>query len=96
MSNISVTQELLDATERRTAHLLAGLDVPDDGTIYKANFDGTTTVSRRPPELPSGRELLAYLLRVGRGMNERSVAVAREAAIAELLLAQHAKEEGNN
>jgi hypothetical protein len=93
---ITVTEEIIDGLERRTLYLLAGLDVPDDGTLYKASFDGTTTVSRRPPELPSGRELLAYLLREGRGMNERSVAVAREAAIAEIALGQPAKGEGNN
>jgi len=87
MGNISVTEELLDSLERRTAHLLAGLDVPDDGTIYKASFDGTTTVSRRPPELPSGQELLAYLLREGRTVKERPVQVAKEAAMCELLLA---------
>jgi hypothetical protein len=96
MKNISVTAELLDGVERRTAYELAGLEVPDDGTIYKASFDGTTTVSRKPPELPTGRALLAYLLGEGRRMNERSVVVAKEAAICELLLAQHTKEEGNN
>jgi hypothetical protein len=96
MSNISVTEELLDSLERRTAHLLAGLSVPDDGTIYKANFDGSTTVSRKPPELPSGRELLAYLLREGRSVRERPVVIAKEAAICELLLGQPAKGEGNN
>jgi hypothetical protein len=93
---ITVNEVILDGVERRSAHLLAGLEVPDDGTIYKASFDGTTTVSRKPPELPTGRALLAYLLGEGRRMNERSVVVAKEAAICELLLAQHTKEEGNN
>jgi hypothetical protein len=93
---ITVTEEMLDGVERRSAYLLAGLEVPDDGTVYKANFDGTTTVSRKPPELPSGRELLAHVLAGGRRMNERSVAVAKEAAICELLLAQHTKQEGHN
>jgi hypothetical protein len=77
--------EVLDGVERRTAYLLAGLEVPDDGTLYEASFDGTTTVSRKPPELPSGRELLAYLLREGRPVNGRWVQIAREAAIAEAL-----------
>jgi hypothetical protein len=93
---IAVTEEILGGVERRTAYLLAGLEVPDDGTIYEAKFDGTTTVSRKPPELPSGRALLAYLLREGRTVNERSVVVAKEAAICELLLRQPTKEEGNN
>lgn len=92
---ITVNEEILDGVERRTANLLAGLEVPDDGTIYKANFDGTTTVSRKPPELPSGRELLAHVLGEGRRINERSVTVAKEAAICELLLARHTKGEGN-
>jgi hypothetical protein len=82
---ITVTEEILDGVERRTAYLLAGLEVPDDGTLYKANFDGTTTVSRKPPELPSGRALLAYLLREGRPVNGRWVQIAKEATIAELL-----------
>jgi hypothetical protein len=92
---ITVTEEILDGVERRTAYLLAGLEVPDEGTIYKANFDGTTTVSRKPPELPSGRALLAHLLGEGRGMSARPVAIAKEAAICEVLLAQHANGEGN-
>jgi hypothetical protein len=83
--NLAITAGILDGVERRTAYLLAGLEVPDDGTIYKANFDGTTTVSRKPPELPSGRALLAYLLREGRTVRERPVVVAKEAAIAEAL-----------
>jgi hypothetical protein len=76
--------------------LLAGLEVPEYGALYSANFDGTTNLEREAPELPSGRALLAYLLREGRRMNERSVAVAKEAAICELLLGQPAKGEGNN
>jgi hypothetical protein len=93
---ITVTEEILDGVERRTAYLLAGLEVPDDGTLYEANFDGTTTVSRKPPELPSGRALLAYLLREGRTVRERPVVVAKEAAICELLLGQPTKGGGNN
>jgi hypothetical protein len=77
--------EVLDGVERRTAYLLAGLEVPDDGTLYEASFDGTTTVSRKPPELPSGRALLAQLLQEGRPVNGRWVQIAKEAAIAELL-----------
>jgi len=83
--NLAITAEILDGVERRTAYQLAGLEVPDDGTLYKANFDGTTTVSRKPPELPSGRALLAQLLQEGRPMNGRWVQIAKEAAIAELL-----------
>ena len=82
---ITVTGEILDGVERRTAYLLAGLEVPDDGTLYEASFDGTTTVSRKPPELPSGRALLAQLLQEGRPVNGRWVQIAKEAAIAELL-----------
>jgi hypothetical protein len=37
---ITVTEEILDGVEQRTAYLLAGLEVPDDGTICKANSDG--------------------------------------------------------
>jgi hypothetical protein len=82
---ITVTEEILDGVERRTAYLLADLEVPDDGTLYEASFDGTTTVSRKPPELPSGRTLLAQLLQEGRPVNGRWVQIAKEAAIAELL-----------
>jgi hypothetical protein len=82
---ITVTEEILDGVERRAAYLLAGLKVPDDGTIYKANFDGTTTVSRKPPVLPSGRALLAQLLQEGRPVDGRWVQIAKEAAIAEAL-----------
>jgi hypothetical protein len=97
MSNISVTAELLDGVERRTAYLLAGLEVPDDGTIYKFNAQaGTSEVSRKPPELPSGQELLAHLLREGRPVNGPWAQVAKEAAICELLLAHHTEREGNN
>jgi hypothetical protein len=93
---MQTTAEIIDGVEQRTAYLLAGLEVPDDGTLYEASFDGTTTVSRKPPELPSGRALLTYLLREGHTVNERSVAVAKEAAICELLLAQPVKGEGDN
>jgi hypothetical protein len=92
---ITVTEVILDSVERRTAYLLAGLEVPDDGTLYEANFDGTTTVSRKPPELPSGRALLARLLQEGRPVNGRWVQIAKEAAICELLLGQPTKGEGN-
>ena len=93
---MQATTEIIDGVEQRTAYLLAGLEVPEYGAIYSASFDGTTTLKRKGPELPSGRELLAHVLREGRRMNERSVAVAKEAAICELLLGQHTKEEGNN
>jgi hypothetical protein len=92
---ITVTEEILGGVEQRTAYLLAGLEVPEYGALYAANFEGTTTLEREPLELPSGRELLAHLLGEGRRMNERSVAVAKEAAICELLLGQPTKEEGN-
>ena len=92
---MQTTADIIDGVERRTAYLLAGLEEPDDGTLYEASFDGTTTVSRKPPELPSGRTLLAYLLREGRAVKERPVVVAKEAAICELLLGQPAKGEGN-
>jgi hypothetical protein len=92
---ITVTEVILDGVERRTAYLLAGLEVPD-GTLYEFNSQtGTSEVLRETPELPSGRALLAYLLREGRTVKERPVAVAKEAAICELLLAQLTKEEGN-
>ena len=93
---MQTTVEIIDGVEQRTAYLLAGLEVPEYGALYSANFDGTTTLEREAPELPSGRELLAYLLGEGRRMNERPVAVAKEAAICELLLGQHTKEEGHN
>ena len=96
MGNISVTEELLDSLERRTAHLLAGLGVPADGTIYKFNAQtGKSELSRKPPELPTGRALLAHLLEEGRSVRERPVVIAKEAALCELLLGQPAKEEGN-
>ena len=82
---ITVTEDILDSVERRTAYLLAGLETADNGTLYKASFDGTTTVSRKPPDLPSGRALLAQLLQEGRPVNGRWVQIAKEAAIAELL-----------
>ena len=83
--------ETLDAVEQRTAYLLAGLEVPEYGAIYKASFDGTTTLIRESPELPSGRELLAQLLQEGHSVKERSVVVAKEAAVCELLLEQPTK-----
>jgi hypothetical protein len=82
---MQTTAEIIDGVERRTAYLLAGLEVPDDGTLYKASFDGTTTVSRKPPELPSGQALLTYLLREGRPVNGGWVQIAKEATIAEAL-----------
>jgi hypothetical protein len=93
---MQTTTEIIDGVEQRTAYLLAGLEVPEYGALYSASFDGTTTLEREAPELPSGRALLAHLLGEGRRMNERSVAVAKEAAICELLLGQPAKGEGNN
>ena len=86
--------ETLDAVEQRTAYLLAGLEVPEYGAIYKASFDGTSTLMREAPELPSGRALLAQLLREGHSVKERPVAVAKEAAICELLLEQPTKRKG--
>jgi hypothetical protein len=88
---ITVTQEILDGVEQRTAYLLAGLEVPEYGALYKASFDGTTTLSREAPELPSGRALLAQLLQEGRSVTERPVQVAKEAAICELLFAKPTK-----
>lgn len=82
---ITVTEVILDSVERRAVYQLAGLEMPDDGTLYEASFDGTTTVSRKPPELPSGRALLAHLLQEGRPVNGRWVQVAKEAVIAEAL-----------
>ena len=82
---MQATTEIIDGVEQRTAYLLAGLEVPEYGALYSANFDGTTNLEREAPELPSGRALLAHLLGEGRRMNERSVAVAKEAAIAEAL-----------
>ena len=91
---ITVTEEILDGVEQRTAHLLAGLQAPGYGAIYKASFDGTSTLLREAPELPSGRALLAQLLREGHSVKERPVAVAKEAAICELLLEQPTKRKG--
>jgi hypothetical protein len=93
---ITVTEVILDAVERRTAYQLAGLEVPDE-RLYEFNSQtGKSEVLREPPELPTGRALLAYLLREGRAVRERPVVVAKEAAICELLLGQPAKGEGNN
>lgn len=93
---ITVTEEILDGVELRTAYLLAGLEVPEYGVIRQTNFEGTTTIKREAPELPSGRALLAQLLgEGGRRMNERSVIIAKEAALLEMVLAQP-KGEGNN
>jgi hypothetical protein len=88
---ITVTEVILEGVERRTAYLLAGLEVPEYGAIRSTNFDGTTTLEREPLELPSGRALLAHLLREGRPTNGRWVQIAKEAAICELLLAQPTK-----
>jgi hypothetical protein len=93
---ITVTQEILDGVERRTAYLLADLELPDE-RLYEFNAQtGTSEVLSETPELPSGRALLAHLLREGRTVKEGPVAVAKEAAICELLLGQPAKGEGNN
>jgi hypothetical protein len=95
--NLAITAEILDGVERRTGYLLAGLEVPDDGTIYEFNSQtGTSEVLSETPELPSGRALLAHLLQEGRPVNGGWVQIAKEAAIAELLLGQPTKEEGNN
>ena len=92
---ITVTEEILGGVEQRTAYLLAGLEVPEYGALYSANFEGTTTLEREGPELPSGRALLAQLLQGGRNIKERPVQVAKEAAICELLLGQPTTKEGN-
>jgi hypothetical protein len=93
---ITVTEVILDSVERRTAYLLAGLEVPDE-RIYEFNSQTGTSKPRGDTlELPSGRALLAHLLREGRSVRERPVVVAKEAAICELLLGQPAKGEGNN
>jgi hypothetical protein len=93
---ITVTEVILDSVERRTAYLLAGLEVPDE-RIYEFNSQTGTSEPRGDTlELPSGRALLAHLLREGRSVRERPVVVAKEAAICELLLGQPAKGEGNN
>jgi hypothetical protein len=84
--SLAITAEIIDGVEQRTAYLLAVLGHSEYGALYSANFDGTTTLEREAPELPSGRALLAHLLGEGRRMNERSVAVAKEAAFCELLL----------
>jgi hypothetical protein len=82
---MQVTAEIIDGVERRTAYLLAGLEVPD-GRVYKFNSQtGESAVIGGAPELPSGRPLLAHLLREGRSVKERPVVVAKEATIAELL-----------
>ena len=93
---ITVTEEILDGVEQRTAYLLAGLEVPEYGALYKASFDGTTTLIREAPELPPGRALLAQLLQEGRTIRVRPVQVAKEAAICELLLAQPTKGKGKD
>jgi len=77
---MQVTAEIIDSVERRTAYLLAGLEVPD-GRLYEFNAQtGTSEVLSEPPELPSGRALLTYLLREGRTTKEHPVVVAKEAA----------------
>jgi hypothetical protein len=92
---ITVTEVILDGVERRTAYLLAGLELPDE-RLYKFNSQtGESTPIGEPLELPSGRDLLAHLLGEGRGVRERSVVVAKEAAICELLLGQSTEGEGN-
>ena len=93
---ITVTEVILDSVERRTAYLLAGLEVPDE-RIYEFNSQTGTSEPRCDTlELPSGRALLAHLLREGRSERARPVVVAKEAAICELLLGQPTKGEGNN
>ena len=85
------TDVLIERLERRTAYLLAGLPEPDT-TIKKFNAYGPPTVVEQPP-LPSGREFLAHLITEGRSLNDPAVQVAREAAIAELLVPE--AEEGS-
>src|SRR5215218_550119 len=93
--NVQVTAEIIDGVERRTAYLLAGIEVPD-GRLYEFNSQtGTSTPLGDTLELPSGRALLAHLLREGRPTNGRWVQIAKEAAIAELLLGQRTEGEGN-
>ena len=92
--SLAITSEILDGVEQRTAYLLAGLEAPEYGAIYKASFDGTSTLMREAPELPSGRALLAQLLQEGRTVRDRPVMVAKEAAICELLLEQPTKRKG--
>jgi hypothetical protein len=92
---MQTTAEIIDGVERRTAYLLAGLEVPEYGAVYIAHFDGTTTLEREGPELPSGRALLAHLLGEGHPLTVRPVMVAKEAAICELLFGQPTKGEGN-
>jgi hypothetical protein len=92
---ITVTEVILDGVERRTAYQLAGLEVPDE-RLYEFNSQtGTSTPVGDTLELPSGRALLAHLLREGRTVRERPVVVAKEAVICELLLGQPAKGKGN-
>jgi hypothetical protein len=92
---ITVTEVILDGVERRTAYLLAGLEVPDR-RLYEFNSQtGTSTPLGDTLELPSGRALLAHLLREGRTVRERPVVVAKEAAICELLLGQSTEGGGN-
>jgi hypothetical protein len=88
MWDIPVTEEMLDGVERRTAYLLAGIEDPEPkrGQIGEYNAEtGTSEVIHEPPELPSGRALLAHFLQEGRPVNGRWVQIAKEAAIAELL-----------
>jgi hypothetical protein len=85
---ITVTEEILEGVERRTAYQLAGIQdpEPDRGQIGAFNVQtGTSEVIREAPALPSGRVLLAHVLQEGRPVNGRPVQIAKEAAIAELL-----------
>ena len=95
--SLAITSEILDGVEQRTTRLLAGLEASDEGTIYKYNAQtGKSELFRRPPELPSARELLAQLLAEGRSPSDPFVVVAKEATVAELLVGQHAKGEENH
>ena len=92
---ITVNEVILDSVERRTAYLLADLELPDE-RLYEFNSQTGTSEPRGDTlELPSGRALLAHLLREGRSVRERPVMVAKEAAICELLLGQSTEGEGN-
>jgi hypothetical protein len=92
----TVTEVILDGVERRTAYLLAGLEVPD-GRVYEfTSQTGTSEPLGGPPELPSRRALLGHLLGEGRSVRERPMIVAKGAAICELLLGQSTEGKGTS
>jgi hypothetical protein len=89
MANFVITEDLIERVERRTAYMLAGLEVPELDVIRKNNPDGSTYVAYEPPPLPSGQELLAQMLITeGRPVDGPFVQVAMRAAICELLMQQ--------